>query len=71
VDYVGNVQKHINADNFLQKLNLAIKSRRHKGKMRSIFSTLPTVRQVRAFATLWQAEFSAAKQRKTFMCSKS
>ena len=37
-------------NNFLQKLILATKSRRHKGKMRSIFSTLPAGMQVRTFA---------------------
>jgi hypothetical protein len=48
--------------NFLQKLNLATKTLRHKGKMRSIFL-------LRAFAPSWQTFFRSEAEKKAFFLS--
>jgi hypothetical protein len=44
-------------NNFLQKLNFAAKTQRHKGKMRSIFYFVP----------LWQTSFHSEAEKKNIL----
>jgi hypothetical protein len=69
IDATNDIFTRRQVKNFLQKLFLATKPRRHKEKMRSIFFALPAGRQVRAFAPLWQTVFFAVKLHQTFFTS--